>query len=279
MRLNNHNNNFFAHLKVIFGMKFNDRQEEILKSLHQLGSVEVEALAQRWSVTTQTVRRDLAEICETGLAMRTHGGAKRINTKSVVAYEDRRLNNTLAKRCVAEAAANLIPHGASLTLNIGTTTEMVAEALRLHNDLTVISNNINVVQILRASRLKSLVLIGGEIRLSDCAVIGEDAIKSISNFKVDFAIISASSIDIDGSILDFDQREVSVSRSILENARKRILVADVSKFDVPAHFKICNAKELDYVILNETPPPSFESILQAHATKLIIANDKNAILN
>ena len=260
-------------------MRLNDRQEEILKSLHQIGSVQVEALAQQWRVTTQTVRRDLAELCETGLAMRTHGGAKRINTKAVVAYEDRRLKNTLAKRSVAKAAADLIPHGASLMLNIGTTTEMVAEALRLHNGLTVISNNINVVQILKASRVKSLVLIGGEIRLSDCAVIGEDAIKSISNFKVDFAIIGASSIDEDGSILDFDQREVSVSRSILENARKKILVADVSKFAVPAHFKICNAKELDYVILNDLPPPDFVSMLKEHATQLIIAKDKHVILN
>ena len=141
-------------------MAFNDRQEEILKSLYQFGVVEVEALSHQWSVTTQTVRRDLAELCGSGLALRTHGGAKRMNTKAVVAYADRRLKHTLAKRCIAEAVSNLIPNGASLTLNIGTTTEMVAEALRLHDDLTVISNNINIVQILRASRLKSLVLIG-----------------------------------------------------------------------------------------------------------------------
>jgi DeoR family glycerol-3-phosphate regulon repressor len=152
-------------------MSLNDRQEEILKSLYQFGAVEVEALAYEWSVTTQTVRRDLTELCASGLALRTHGGAKRMNTKAVVAYADRRLKHTLAKRFIADAASNIIPNGASLTLNIGTTTEMVAEALRFHKDLTVVSNNINIVQILRASRLKSLVLIGGEIRLSDGAII------------------------------------------------------------------------------------------------------------
>ncbi len=256
-------------------MPLNNRQEEILKSLYQVGAVEVEELAHQWSVTTQTVRRDLAEICDSGLALRTHGGAKRLNTKSVVAYADRRLKHTLAKRCIAEAVSNLIPNGASLTLNIGTTTEIVAEALRFHNDLTVISNNINIVQIMRASRLKNLVLIGGEVRLADGAVIGEDAIKSISNFKVDFAIIGASSIELDGSILDFDQREVAVSRAILENARSKILVADVSKFNVSAHVKICEAKDLDYIILNAPPPQSFETALQAHSTKLVIAEEQN----
>ncbi len=260
-------------------MAFNDRQEAILKTLRKIGEVEVDTLAQRWNVTTQTVRRDLSELCDAGLAVRTHGGAKRMITNSVIAYEDRRLKHTLAKSAVADAAAALIPNGASLALNIGTTTEMVAQGLRMHHDLTVVSNNINVVHILRASRLKSLVLIGGEVRLSDGAVIGGDAIKAISNFKVDFAIIGASSLDADGSVLDFDQREVSVARAILENARKRILVADVSKFGVSAPVKICDAKDLDYIILNALPPPDFEASLVAQDTKLIITGDKNAEAN
>lgn len=256
-------------------MTFNNRQEAILRTIRQSGEVEVESLASEWNVTTQTVRRDLSELCDAGLAIRTHGGAKRMIATAVIAYEDRRMRHTLAKSGVADAAASLVPNGASLALNIGTTTEMVAEALRQHNDLTVVSNNINIVHILRASRLKSLVLIGGEVRLSDGAVVGGDAIRAISNYKVDFAIIGASALDPDGSILDFDQHEVSVSRAILENARKKILVADVSKFEVSAPIKICSAKDLDYVILNAPPPSSFEASLHAQDTKLIITGDTN----
>ena len=255
-------------------MPFNDRQESILRALRETGEVEVDALSREWGVTTQTVRRDLGELCDAGLAMRKHGGAKRMAAHNVVAYEDRRLKHTLAKSAIASAAAQLVPNGASLSLNIGTTTEMVAEALRLHTDLTVVSNNINIVHILRASRLKSLVLIGGEVRLSDGAVIGGDAIKALSNFKVDFAIIGTSSIDPHGAILDFDQREVSVARAVLENARQRILVADVSKFEVSAPFKICDATDLDYIILNAPPPPSFvESIEQSGTNLIITGND------
>ena len=153
---------------------------------------------------------------------------------------------------------------------------MVAEALRLHKDLTVVSNNINMVPILRASRLKSLFLIGGDVRLSDGAIIGSEAIKEISNYKVDFAVIGASSLDADGSILDFDQREVLMTRAIVQNARKTILVMDVSKFELSAPFKICDAKDLDYVILNASPPPTFENSLLGQSTTLIIAREKNA---
>ena len=257
-------------------MAFNNRQESILKELRSSGEVEVDTLAREWDVTTQTVRRDLAELCEAGLAIRTHGGARRMITSSVIAYEDRRLNQTQAKSAVADAAAALIPNGASIALNIGTTTEMVAEALRLHEDLTVVSNNINVVPILRQSRLKSLSLIGGDVRLSDGAIVGGDAIGTISNYKVDFAIIGASSLDPDGSILDFDQREVSVARAILRNARKSILVADVSKFQISAPFKISAARDLDYIILDAPPPLSFKEALSGQDTTLIIAEDENA---
>lgn len=260
-------------------MVFNNRQEAILKELRSSGDVEVEPLSFEWAVTTQTIRRDLGKLCKAGLAMRTRGGARRMKTSSVIAYEDRRLNQTEAKTSIADAAAAIIPNGASLALNIGTTTEMVAAALRLHQDLTVVSNNINMVPILRASRLKSLFLIGGNVRLSDGAVIGGDAIKEISKYKVDFAVIGASSLDADGSILDFDQREVLVTRAILQNARKTILVADVSKFEFSAPFKISDAKDLDYIILNAPPPPAFEISLLKQGTTLIIAREKNAKTN
>jgi len=256
-------------------MAFNDRQEFILKKLRAVGEIEVDTLAREWNVTTQTVRRDLSELCDAGLAIRTHGGARRMIASSAIAYEDRRLVKTQAKSKVADAAAALIPNSASISLNIGTTTEMVAEALRLHEDLTVVSNNINIVPILRASRLKSLSLIGGDVRLSDGAIVGNDAVATISNYKVDFAIVGASSIDLDGSILDYDQREVSVARAILQNARKTILVADVSKFAVSAPFKIINARHLDYIILDAPPPVSFQKSILGHNTTLIVAREEN----
>lgn len=252
-------------------MAFNERQNAILKTLRSVGEVEVDGLAREWGVTTQTVRRDLSELCDAGLALRTHGGARRMIATSAMAYEDRRLRETQAKSSVADAAAALVPNGASVALNIGTTTEMVAESLRLHEDLVVLSNNINVVPILRRSRLKSLILIGGEVRLSDGAIVGGDAIRTIANYKVDFAIIGASSLDADGSILDFDEREVSVARAILQNARRKVLVADVSKFEVSAPFKICEARELDHIILNAPPPDQFVASCAEQSTSITIA--------
>ncbi|MDC0739486.1 DeoR/GlpR family DNA-binding transcription regulator [Cognatishimia sp. SS12] len=250
-------------------MALNDRQEKILHLLRAEDRVEVDDLSRRFAVTTQTVRRDLTELCERGLATRTHGGARKLVSTASFGYEERRLRQSAEKQAIAKRAAALIPDGASLLLNIGTTTEQVAAALATHEELTVITNNVNVIHIMRGARLKSLVIAGGSVRQSDGAVVGVEAVEFINRYKVDFAVIGTSSMDEDGAILDFDEREVAVARAILQNARTKILVTDVSKFDRSAPVRICDVADLDYVITDTRPPARFVQAAEAGGTKLI----------
>ncbi len=254
-------------------MPLNQRQEDILALLRDQGRVEVDDLAARFSVTTQTVRRDLTELCERGLATRTHGGARNLVSASSFGYEERRLRQSSEKESIAKRTASLIPNGSSILLNIGTTTELVAAALATHQDLRVITNNINVIHILRGARLNALVIAGGSVRQSDGAVVGAEAVEFIQRYKADFAIIGTSSLDEDGAVLDFDEREVAVARAILRNARTKILVADVSKFERNAPVRICDVADLDYVITDKRPPLSFVQAAQAGGTKLINLED------
>jgi DeoR family glycerol-3-phosphate regulon repressor len=250
-------------------MALNDRQNQILDLLRTEDRVDVDDLASRFSVTTQTVRRDLTELCERGLATRTHGGARKLVSASSFGYEERRVRNASVKEAIASIAAGLIPNGASVILNIGTTTEQVAAALATHEDLTVITNNINVIHILRGARLNSLVITGGSVRQSDGAVVGAEAVEFIQRFKADYAVIGTSSLDEDGAVLDFDEREVAVARAILQNARTKILVADHSKFERNAPVRICGISDLDYVITDKRPPDSFVKAAEMGGTKLI----------
>ena len=250
-------------------MALNERQMQIIKDLRAMGKVDVETLAVRFAVTTQTVRRDLSELCDRGLARRIHGGARRLESTSSIAYEERRLFNIGGKEKVGRIAADLIPNDCSVILNIGTTTEQVARALTHHSGLVVISNNINVIQIMRDAKLRDLVIVGGGVRRADGAIVGDDAVEFIAKYKVDYAVIGASSIDVDGSFLDFDSREVAVSRTILKNARTRILVADQSKFERRAPVRICNLSELDYVILDSPPPAEFQSVATHCGTEVL----------
>ena len=247
-----------------------DRKDQILSALGRQGQIDVDSLAAQFGVAPQTVRRDLSDLVEAGLVARTHGGARLI-AAGAASYEARRLRNLSAKSAIAKAAAEIVPDGASVALNIGTTTEQVARALTKHKDLTVISNNLNIIQILRSAPLRALIVIGGEVRAEDGALVGGDAVAALGNYKVDLAIIGASGLDPDGSVLDFDTREVAVARAILANARKTVLVADHSKFGVNAPNRICTLAQLDHVVLDRTPPPDFALASQANDTNLIIA--------
>ena len=256
-------------------LKIETRHEEILGLLRTQGAVEVEDLASRFGLTTQTVRQDLRELDLRGLLKRTHGGARRMASVTTRDYAERRQHKGPEKARIARLAASLIPDGATVTLNIGTTTEQVAGALTDHRDLTVMSNNINIINQLSGARTKELIQVGGRVRQSDGAVVGEDAVEFISRYKMDFAVIGASSLDDDGAVLDFDTQEVSVAHAILQNSRMRILVADASKFEVSAPVRICDIAGIDYFVTDSAPPASFLRAAARGQTEILISEPES----
>lgn len=249
-----------------------DRKDEILAALNREGQIDVDTLVNLFGVAPQTIRRDLSALVDAGLVARTHGGARLAASSGASSYEARRLRNLRAKAAIAQAAAALVPNGASVALNIGTTTEQVARALMQHKDLTVVSNNTHIIQILQKAPLRSLVIVGGEVRPEDGAVVGGDAVAALGNYKVDLAIIGTSALDPDGSALDHDLREVSVARAILDNARAAMLVADITKFDERAPNRICDLSRLKYVVLDAAPPAAFSEAARLAGTQIIIAD-------
>ncbi|MGR3760232.1 DeoR/GlpR family DNA-binding transcription regulator [Roseobacteraceae bacterium NS-SX3] len=247
------------------------RQSKILELLNVQDRVEVEDLSQRFGVSLQTVRTDLRDLSARGALSRVHGGAVRLSSAANQDYADRRKLNARGKQAMAQTAADLIPENCSLTLNIGTSTEQVARALSGHCGLTVLSNNINIINMMMGDQAKELILAGGTVRQSDGAIVGEDAVEFISRYKVDFAVIGASALDADGAVMDHDAREVSVARAILRNARTRVLVCDGSKFDRSAPVRICDVADLDVMITDRPVPQEFAEAARAAGTRILTA--------
>lgn len=205
------------------------RQTKILEIARGEGQVLVEDLAQRFDVALQTIRRDLSDLASAGLLDRVHGGAVPRTGVANFAYDERREMNEAAKSAIGRACATAIPDNSSIILNLGTTTEAVARELLLHRNITVVTNNMNVANILLANPGCDIMVAGGALRRSDGGLVGDLASEFFGQFKVDYAVIGASAIDPDGDLLDFDVAEVRVSRTILKQARKTFLVCDHSK--------------------------------------------------
>ncbi|MEX2630204.1 MAG: DeoR/GlpR family DNA-binding transcription regulator [Tistlia sp.] len=253
-----------------------ERQNQILEIAKEAGRVNVEGLASRFGVTPQTIRKDLNDLCERGLLDRVHGGAVIGSTVENVGYEARRLIAQDAKRRIGSAAARLIPNSASLLINIGTTTEEVAKALRHHQGLLAITNNINAANILRAWHGIEVIIASGVVRRSDGGIIGEAAVEFIRRFKVDYAVIGASAIDADGSLMDYDYREVSVARAIMENARNVILVADSTKFERAAPVRIAHVSAVDVFVTDRLPDEAMRALLRDAEVEVVETIDGSA---
>jgi DeoR family transcriptional regulator, glycerol-3-phosphate regulon repressor len=245
------------------------RQQEIATLIRETGRVAVEELAARFAVTPQTIRRDLNDLSEARIITRTHGGAVVGSGVENLAYDARKLVARSEKRRIGEAAAALIPDHSSLFINLGTTTEEVAQAIAGHQGLLVITNNINVANALYRNTSISVIIAGGTIRASDGGVVGRMAAEVIRQFKVDTAVIGTSAIDADGTLLDYDIREVQVSRAIIENARRVVLVTDSSKFSRRAPVRIGRLDEIDVLVIDRLPSPEIAEMCRRMEIEVI----------
>ncbi|MDB5742252.1 MAG: DeoR/GlpR transcriptional regulator [Polaromonas sp.] len=243
-------------------MNSNPRQLKLLDAVRTQGSVSVEQLADKLQVTLQTVRRDVQRLAEAGLLTRFHGGV-RVPSSTVenMAHQQRESLHADGKARIARAVASQVPHDCSLILNIGTTTEAVARALLHHKGLRVITNNLNVAAILCNNTDCEVIVAGGVVRPRDRGIVGEAAVDFIRQFKVDIALIGISGIEPDGTLRDFDYREVKVAQAIIAHARQVWLAADGSKFNRPAMVELARLSQIDRLFTDQPPPEPFPALL------------------
>jgi DeoR family transcriptional regulator, glycerol-3-phosphate regulon repressor len=253
-------------------MNPNPRQAELLHEVQRLGSASVETLAERFGVTLQTVRRDVKLLTEAGLVARFHGGVRAPgSTTENIAYRQRQQLNQAAKQRIARAVAKAVPSGCSLIINIGTTTEAIARELLHHKGLRVITNNLNVAAILSDNPQCEVIVAGGVVRARDRGIVGEVTVDFMRQFRVDIGLIGISGIEADGTLRDFDYREVKVARAIIEQSRSVWLASDHSKFNRPAMVELARLGELDMLFTDAAPPAPFPALLAEAGVQCVVA--------
>ena len=251
------------------------RRPEIVEILRRDGKVTVDGLAEHFGVTLQTIRRDLSDLAEAGQIERVHGGAIPPSGTHNIGYEERRSLNHRAKAAIARCCAEQIPENASIFLNIGTSTEAVAKALMGHRNLLVVTNNMNVANILAANSDCEIIVTGGSLRRSDGGLVGKLASETIEQFKFDLAVVGCSAIDPQGDMLDFDIQEVGVSQAILRQSRRSFLVADHSKFHRTAPARIASLARVDCFFTDKGLGGDLEAKCEAWGTEVVLCPQRS----
>lgn len=249
----------------------NRRQEQLVALVRQQGYAEVEGLATQFEVTPQTIRRDLALLCEAGLLRRYHGGVSLPSSVENMAYTTRKSLLAEQKRRIAIEVARHIPDEASLFINLGTTNEDVAAALMQHQGLRVITNNLNVAVTMSANPSFEVIVAGGMVRARDQGVTGQPTIDLVRQFTVDYGVIGISGIEPDGTLLDFDFQEVRVAQAIVEHSRHVFLAADSSKLGRNALCRLGPISLVDDWFTDRAPPAELAEILDKAGTRVHVA--------
>lgn len=245
-------------------MSLSLRQQEISEIARRNGRVTVDELVNQFEVTPQTIRKDLNDLCEKQILSRVHGGAVISSGVTNLGYEQRQDIAAEEKAVIGQMCAQQIPNSTSLFINLGTTTEAVARALLQHRDLLVITNNLNVANILINNPTCEVIIAGGVLRRADRGIIGEATVDFVNQFRVDYAVIGTSAIDDDGSLLDFDYREVRVAQAILNNARRTYLVADKSKLERSAPARIGHISQVSDFFTDEMVSQDLTQVCVQH---------------
>lgn len=251
-----------------------ERHDTIIDIIKRQGYASIEQLARHFNVTPQTVRRDLRLLADAQRVRRVHGGAGLVESSTVnTAYSARKLINHEAKARIARTLAARIPDRSSLFINIGTSTELVAEALLHHQGLEIITNNLNVAATLQHREDFTVIIAGGSVRSRDGGIIGEATVDFINQFKVDFGIIGISSIDEEGALLDFDYQEVRVAQAIIHNSRQVYLAADHSKFCRNAVVRLGHLRQLHALFTDSEPPSAIRRLMEDQGIALHLCGD------
>jgi DeoR family transcriptional regulator of aga operon len=219
-------------------MRQAQRLEAILEGLSADGSVAVTLLTSRFGVSAATIRRDLDLLERQHLLMRTHGGAvpQRVLYELPLRYKASR--HEAEKRRIAETAVGRVVEGSAVGLTGGTTTTQVARALAEFDRLTVVTNALNIASELAIRPNIKLVVTGGYARAESYELVGPLAVQSLSRLRLDVVFVGVDGISVTDGLTTHHEVEADTNRSLIERAKRVIVVADGSKLGRAAFAQI-----------------------------------------
>jgi DeoR family transcriptional regulator of aga operon len=234
-----------------------ERRSQISAMVRERGSVQVAALADRFRVSMQTIRKDLHYLTELGVTTRAYGGAIAADAVSPVTEPPVAAKLALhfaQKERIGRYAASLIKPGDSVVLDSGTTTLQIARHLPDLEGITVVTNDFGVLAALTQKNLIKIVLIGGELRRKNMAFYGAQTVSALNDLLVDKLFLAVDGFDLERGITTHHEAEAMLNRKMAEVAREVIVVTDSSKFGRVCLHRIIGLNEITGLITDVGAP-------------------------
>lgn len=245
-----------------------ERYDKILSILEEEQYVSANKLSKMLFVSLPTVRRDLSELAKRNQIIRSHGGAKKIQSEHTVApLNFRKTVNATEKRALCKAAARLVKDNDIIFIDSSTTLLQMADFLGEKKDITVITNGIELACALVKKGIKTFCT-GGEIFSNSLAHFGSFAEDFIRRFNIDTLFFSCHGVNENGILTDPSLPETQIRRVAINQSKKTVFLCDESKFSLSTPYNLVPISTLDTVITNtDTVYKYFEEV---NKNKIII---------
>jgi DeoR family transcriptional regulator, aga operon transcriptional repressor len=208
-----------------------ERRRAILDQLMHQGRVLVTELSRQFETSQVTIRKDLEILHSQGLVHRTHGGAlpAREGALEDPTLREKEKQHRQEKMRIAEGAAARVKEGQVLILDSGTTTTAIARALRNFQNLTIITNAVNIAAELAGTAIE-VILTGGTLRKNSFSLVGPIAEETLRRLSADLLFLGVDGFDVHHGLTTPNLLEAKVNRVMVEIAKKTVAVCDSSKF-------------------------------------------------
>jgi DeoR/GlpR family transcriptional regulator of sugar metabolism len=233
-----------------------ERRRRILRSLERSPAITTDEFAAELGVSPETVRRDLIELERRGMLRRVHGGAAALVrlAPEEPEYSERVLEQSEAKRAIGAAAAALVVPGQTVVIDVGTTSLEVARALPRDLRATIATPSLLVAAELSTRPHVQVLVAGGRVRPGDLACSGAETTEFFRDLHAEIAFLGSGAISPTAGLTDYHRDEVPARRVIIANAGKALVLADSSKFDRAAPYRVCDLCDLDGVVTDAPLP-------------------------
>lgn len=237
-----------------------DRGELILQELLRDGQVSVDSLARRFNVSAATIRRDLTDLERQGLLRRNHGGAVPVAPmlyeafRHVSSFQEQEQECAAEKRRIGLMAAGLIADGEIIAIGAGTTTTQVARSIRHRKGITVVTNAVNIAMELSHLPDIKVCMTGGFLSGDWFAVVGDMAQRNVSEIFVDKAFVGVDGVHSDSGLTTNYPDQAAIHRTMMRQARQRIVVADHRKIGIVGTSLIWSSTEIDTLVTDKATP-------------------------
>jgi DeoR/GlpR family transcriptional regulator of sugar metabolism len=250
------------------------RQALILEEVERRGAVRVSDLVRNLQVSDMTIRRDLDALARQGLVDKVHGGATLPRTGSVEepGFEAKQVREKTEKQAIARVAAKLVRPGQAIGLSAGTTTWTLAHELREVPGITVVTNSIQVADVLhRGGRADQTVVLTGGVRTPSDALVGPVAVTTLQALNLDLVFMGVHGMDEHSGFTTPNLLEADTDRALAAAGRRLVIVADSSKWGVVGISTFAKLSDADVLVSDEHLDREARAVLQESVGELVIA--------